>query len=115
MPCIRGGKVGSHSQNDSAAQPVSQGHRAGERLRVARRRAADTLPQCEKEQGPFEAILAFSMGAVFAQIVCAARACHASPLARAADAVSPVSSTPYMLPSLKFAVSALDDVTSPLL
>jgi hypothetical protein len=55
------------------------------------------------------------MGAVFAQIVCAARARHASPLARAADAVSPVSSDPYMLPSLKFAVSARVDVKSPLL
>ena len=94
---------------------VAAAHRAGERLRVARRRAADTLPQCEEEQGPFEAILAFSMGAVFAQIVCAARARHASPLARAADAVSPVSSDPYMLPSLKFAVSARVDVKSPLL
>jgi hypothetical protein len=56
--------------------------------------------QCERAHGPFDAVLAFSMGAVFAQIVCCARTCHASASAQPADACSP-----YLLPNLKFAVS----------
>ncbi len=71
----------------------------------------DTHAQCEREQGPFEAVLAFSMGAVFAQIACTARVHHASPSVRAADDLSPettreAASSAFLLPCLKFAVSA---------
>jgi hypothetical protein len=65
----------------------------------------DTRAQCEREQGPFEAVLAFSMGAVFAQIVCTARAYHASASFRA-EAASEDASSPFLLPGLKFAVSS---------
>jgi hypothetical protein len=68
--------------------------------------------QCEREQGPFEAVLAFSMGAVFAQIVCAARTCHVHPIVSSPEApvhalATASSSSPYILPNLKFAVSIL--------
>ena len=61
--------------------------------------------QYEREQGPFEAVLAFSMGAVFAQIVCAARTHHAFPSLCSADSSATESlQHPYILPNLKFAV-----------
>ena len=77
-------------------------HFAGARSRSVAQPHTHTshVLQCERAHGPFDAVLAFSMGAVFAQIVCCARTCHASASAQPADACSP-----YLLPNLKFAVS----------
>ena len=75
---------------------------AGACISVLQSHAANTFMQCERDQGPFDAILAFSMGAVFAQILCAARACHLPPSVQSSSEEVGA----YILPSLKFAVRA---------